>query len=151
MEDVDVVVIGSGQAGLSASHELTGVAVTSLRPRPGDGFALGTDDGALQARAVVVATGAYQRAHRPPWVGDLPAGLLVLDSTAYRNPGAVVMVGSGQTGCQLAEELVMAGRCVVLSWWRRASQSALSLPDLPGSARRIDAVSALTSAIRPNG
>jgi putative flavoprotein involved in K+ transport len=96
----------------------TGVQVRSLR-RGGDGtLTLGTDDGAISARAVVVATGAYPRAHRPDWVSSVPERLPVLDAADYRNPstlppGGVVVVGSGQTGCQLAEELHLAGRHVV--------------------------------------
>jgi putative flavoprotein involved in K+ transport len=53
----------------------------------------------------------------------LPAGLLQLDAEAYRNPaelppGAVLVVGSGQSGCQIAEELCEAGRDVFLSCGR---------------------------------
>lgn len=101
----------------------TGVGVTELRAVPEGGLRLETAEGAARAREVVVATGAFQEAYRPAWVADLPAGLPVLDSRGYRNPdhlpeGAVLVVGSGQTGCQIAEELALAGRRVVLACGR---------------------------------
>jgi putative flavoprotein involved in K+ transport len=85
-----------------------------------DGFHLQTTTGDLQARALVLATGAYQRAYRPPGAETLPPDLLRIDVEAYRNasalpPGPILVVGSGQSGCQLAEELHDAGREVVLS------------------------------------
>jgi putative flavoprotein involved in K+ transport len=193
-QDVDVVIVGAGQAGLATSHELTeagvehvlleqdtvasawrrrwdsfclvtpnatirlpggeyagddpdgflprdgvvdhlevyarsfgapvrsGVRVESLEQRDGT-LRLGTTAGPIRARAVVAATGAYQRALRPAWVGSLPGRLTVLEASGYRNPeslapGGVLVVGSGQTGCQLAEELFRAGRRVVLACGR---------------------------------
>lgn len=107
----------------------TGVEVRSLRGLPEGGLVLETDGGGgrseIRARAVVVATGAFQEAHRPAWTADVPDWLPVLDAADYRNPaalapGAVVIVGSGQTGCQLAEELALAGRRVVLACGRAA-------------------------------
>jgi putative flavoprotein involved in K+ transport len=99
-----------------------GIEVTSLRPLCG-GFALNTSAGELQARTVVLCTGAYQRPYRPPVAAALPPGLLQIDVGEYRNPealppGAVLVVGSGQSGCQLAEELHEAGREVFLSCGR---------------------------------
>jgi putative flavoprotein involved in K+ transport len=99
-----------------------GVDVMALRPTD-DGFLLETNAGPIRAGSVVVATGAYQRPHRPAAATELPAGLLQLDSTEYRNEGglpdgAVLVVGSGQTGCQIAEELLEAGREVFLSCGR---------------------------------
>jgi putative flavoprotein involved in K+ transport len=87
----------------------------------GLGFTLQTSDGAFHARSVVVCTGAYQRPHRP--TGAPSAGVVELDADAYTNeaalpPGKVLVVGSGQTGCQIAEELHEAGRVVVLSCGR---------------------------------
>jgi putative flavoprotein involved in K+ transport len=101
-----------------------GVGVTELRPAD-DGFRLETTDGAIAARTVVVCTGAFQRAFRPPGADGLPAGLLAIDTRDYRDPsslpeGAVLVVGNGQSGCQIAEELVDAGREVVLSCGRAA-------------------------------
>ncbi len=89
----------------------------------GDGFLLETSDGALSARVVALATGAYQRPHRPPGIEAIPANVALIDATTYRDeaalpPGAVLIIGSGQTGCQLAEELHEAGREVVVACGR---------------------------------
>jgi putative flavoprotein involved in K+ transport len=99
-----------------------GVAVTSLA-RAGDGFRLETGDGPIEARSVVVASGAYQRPHRPAGAATLPAGLHAIDVEGYANeralpPGRMLVVGSGQSGCQVADELARAGRDVVLACGR---------------------------------
>ena len=100
-----------------------GIEVESLNPVPGGGFALRTSDGELRARSVVVATGAYQRPHRPAAADTLPTDLPQLDVENYRSPGGlpqggVLIVGSGQSGCQVAEELLEAGRQVFLACGR---------------------------------
>ncbi len=101
----------------------TGVEVRSLEAAPGGGFLLRTSAGELRARQVVLASGAYQRPHRPPLASAFPTRLLVIDAEDYTNPdalppGQVLVVGSGQTGCQLAEELHMAGHEVSLACGR---------------------------------
>ncbi len=100
-----------------------GVAVMSLQPGSDGGFALETTAGPLKAERVVLSTGAYQRPRRPTGAASLPADLLQLDVDAYRNPaelplGPVLVVGSGQSGCQIAEELHEAGREVFLACGR---------------------------------
>jgi putative flavoprotein involved in K+ transport len=100
-----------------------GVNVTSVEPARGGGLLLRTSSGDIQADAVVLATGAYQKPHRPPGAASLPVGIHAIDSEAYRNPealpsGRVLVVGSGQTGCQIAEELNGVGREVVLACGR---------------------------------
>jgi cation diffusion facilitator CzcD-associated flavoprotein CzcO len=105
-----------------------GIEVTSLGPGPDGGFVLGTSAGEIDARTVVLSAGAYQRPHRPG-ADTLPKELLQIDVHDYRNPaelpeGAVLVVGSGQSGCQIAEELYLAGRDVALacgraSWFPR--------------------------------
>jgi putative flavoprotein involved in K+ transport len=97
-----------------------GVDVESVEP--GEGFRLRTSAGELRADAVVVATGTYRRPHLPPAASGLPPHL-VLTLDDYRSPaalpdGAVLVVGSGQSGCQIAEELHEAGREVVLACGR---------------------------------
>jgi putative flavoprotein involved in K+ transport len=102
-------------------HE--GVGVRSVRARERGGFVLETSSGRVESRRVVLATGAFQRQMRLPPGARLPAGLLALDAGDYRTPGdlpdgPVLVVGSGQSGCQIAEELVGAGRHVYLSCGR---------------------------------
>jgi putative flavoprotein involved in K+ transport len=100
-----------------------GVEVISLDGLPEGGFRLRTTEGGLRADRVVLATGAYQRPHRPAGAETLPAGILQIDADGYYNeaalpPGTVVVVGSGQTGCQIADELRDRGREVVLACGR---------------------------------
>jgi putative flavoprotein involved in K+ transport len=100
-----------------------GVAVTALAPGPDGGFVLETSAGSLAAETVVLATGAFQRPHRPTTAASLPSDLLQLDVEDYRNPaelpaGPVLVVGSGQSGCQISEELHEAGREVFLACGR---------------------------------
>jgi putative flavoprotein involved in K+ transport len=100
-----------------------GVEVTSLQPAGGGGFALETSAGRLAASTVVLSTGGYQRPQRPPQADALPADLLQIDARQYASPadlpaGPVLVVGSGQSGCQIAEELREAGRDVFLACGR---------------------------------
>ena len=100
-----------------------GVAVDSVQTRPDGGFVLRTTSGDLRADARVLATGAFQRAHRPSGAETLPGDLLQIDVEGYRNqaalpPGKALVIGSGQSGAQIAEELREAGREVYLSCGR---------------------------------
>lgn len=97
-----------------------GVNVNSLELARGGGFNVSTDSETLHADSVVLATGAFQRAHRPASAAKLPEDLLKIDISDYTNadalpPGRVLVVGSGQSGCQIAEELHEAGRDVVIA------------------------------------
>ena len=99
------------------------VAVKSVESLPGDGFVLRTAAGDIHANAVVLATGAYQRPHRPAAAKALPVELPQIDVDDYRNeqalpPGKVLIIGSGQSGCQIAEELREAGRDVIVACGR---------------------------------
>jgi putative flavoprotein involved in K+ transport len=74
----------------------------------------------IRARNVVVATGLYQKPKIPGFSADFPAEIMQIHSDAYRNPqqllsGAVLVVGSAQSGAQIAEELNEAGRRVYLA------------------------------------
>ena len=97
-----------------------GVEVTSVRRNAGRaGFRVQTTDGTIEARYVVAATGPFQRPVIPPVVED-DAGLLQMHSSGYRNPdqlpdGAVLVVGAGSSGVQIADELLRSGRRVYLS------------------------------------
>lgn len=96
------------------------VQVTRIEPIPG-GYRVQTVDGStLDAENVVIATGLFQKPKFPPGSSQLPAGIVQLHSSHYRNPdslppGAVLVVGTGQSGCQIAEELYQSGRRVYLS------------------------------------
>jgi len=96
-----------------------GVEVTRLRRRDGaSGFVAETADGAIEADNVVVATGPYQRALIPDLLRDHP--VFQVHASNYRSPeqlpsGAVLVVGAGASGAQIAEELQRAGRKVYLS------------------------------------
>jgi putative flavoprotein involved in K+ transport len=98
-----------------------GVKVTSLRKNRSDnGFVLETNNGVIETRVVCVATGAYQRPRIPSCSSAFPSEILQLHSSEYRNPSAlppgnVLVVGSGQSGAQIAEELNENGRKVYLS------------------------------------
>jgi putative flavoprotein involved in K+ transport len=94
--------------------------VSRLGTRPSGGFVLETSDGGVQADHVVVATGGYHVPRIPTVAPNLPNGIAQIHSHAYRNEaslpsGNVLVVGSGQSGVQIAEELVDAGRQVYLS------------------------------------
>jgi putative flavoprotein involved in K+ transport len=192
MESVDTVVIGAGQAGLSASYHLTqhgighvvlergkvgetwrserwdgfvlntpnwtldlpgfpyagpepdafaprleviryfeGYAASFSAPvregaevthvgRDRDGFRVDAGGDPLAARSVIVAAGSYQRPTPAPLGRHLSEQVFQLHTRDYRRPeqlpdGGVLVVGSGQSGCQIADELVDAGRRVVLS------------------------------------
>jgi len=97
-----------------------GVEVTSVQRNAGrPGFRVETSDGTIDARFVVAATGPFQRPVIPPIVPD-GAVPLQIHSSAYRNPqqlpeGAVLVVGAGSSGVQIADELRQSGRRVYLS------------------------------------
>ena len=95
----------------------TDVDVTGLAQSEG-GYRLTTSSGPIEARAVVVATGAYQRRYRP--ANELDPSIVQLSTDQYRNPGelnegGVLVIGSGQSGCQIAEDLLDSGRKVWLA------------------------------------
>lgn len=102
-----------------------GVEVTALHGgADGRGFRAETSAGTIAADNVVVATGPFQRPHIPAVV-PAELGLTQIHSNAYRNPGqlpdgAVLVVGAGSSGAQIAEELANAGRNVHLGVGRHS-------------------------------
>jgi len=86
----------------------------------GEGYRVKTDDKIYQARNVVMATGQFQKGKIPVFGANISADILQLHSGQYRNlsqlpQGAVLIVGSAQSGTQIAEELYQSGRTVYLS------------------------------------
>ncbi len=97
-----------------------GVEVTELRRNAGrPGFTVTTSQGTIEANNVVVATGPFQKPIIPALIPQ-DAGVTQIHSSAYRNPGqlpqgAVLVIGAGSSGVQIADELQRAGRKVYLS------------------------------------
>jgi putative flavoprotein involved in K+ transport len=97
-----------------------GVEVKKVQRKGGlRGFRVETSDGVIDADNVVAATGPFQRPVMPAVVPEY-AGLMQIHSSAYRNPGqlpegAVLVVGAGSSGVQIADELLRAGKRVYLS------------------------------------
>jgi putative flavoprotein involved in K+ transport len=97
-----------------------GVEVKALHKTvEGFGFRAETANGIIEARNVVVATGPFQKPIIPTVV-PAEAGIMQIHSGAYRNPaqlpdGAVLVIGAGSSGAQIADELQRAGRRVYLS------------------------------------
>lgn len=94
--------------------------VIRMTARPKGGFTLDTTGGVIEAREVVVATGSYHSPRIPELSSGLPDRLIQLHSHGYRSadrlpPGGVLVVGSGQSGVQIAEELLDAGRPTYLA------------------------------------
>jgi len=92
----------------------------SVQAEENGGYTVLAGEAALRARNVVVATGLFQREKIPAFARQIPARVTQIHVAAYRNPGAlppgaVLVVGSGQSGCQIAEELLQAGRKVYLA------------------------------------
>jgi putative flavoprotein involved in K+ transport len=88
--------------------------------RDGTRFTVETNQGTWSAANVVLANGAFQKPRIPPAAQQIPQHVLQLHSHDYRNPqqlpaGAVLVVGTGQSGGQITEDLLAAGREVHLA------------------------------------
>jgi len=106
-------------AALSNAPVRTGTAVTSLT-RDGDGYRLLTSGGEIDARTVVIASGACNLPHVPALRAALPASIAQFTTFDYRKPddlpdGGVMVVGPSATGLQLAAEIHHSGRPVTIS------------------------------------
>lgn len=97
-----------------------GVEVLRVRRRSSlDGFEVTTSTGDHTADQVVIAVGSYHQPKVPKLADRLPETILQIHSSDYKNPqslpeGSVLVVGTGQSGCQIAEDLHLAGRKVHL-------------------------------------
>jgi putative flavoprotein involved in K+ transport len=99
----------------------SGVQVQAVRPNSsGRGYVVETSADRFEVRNVVIATGLYQKPKIPAVSAEFPPQMKQIHSDEYRNPqslpdGGVLVVGSGQSGAQIAEELYQSGRRVYLS------------------------------------
>ncbi|WP_432412095.1 NAD(P)-binding domain-containing protein [Rasiella sp. SM2506] len=79
----------------------------------------GNVESSYRARNVIAACGFYQNIKIPNFSKNLPSTILQLDVKSYKNPdqtkGSVLVVGSGQSGIQIAEELAVSGKNVYLA------------------------------------
>jgi putative flavoprotein involved in K+ transport len=96
-----------------------GVTVNAVTQLPDGRFRAETSAGVIEARNVVSATGPFQVPVMPKVVPE-GAGIFQVHSAGYKNPdqlppGAVLVVGAGASGAQIAEELMASGRKVFLS------------------------------------
>lgn len=96
-----------------------GVQASSVQQRRGGGFTVRTEHEQLSADQVVIAIGNYHVPKIPAFAAELPSHVVQLHASEYKNPdalpkGAVLVVGTGQSGCQIAEDLHLAGRQVHL-------------------------------------
>jgi putative flavoprotein involved in K+ transport len=103
-------------APLRCNCRVTGLLQDALSGR----FLVETNRGMIDAVNVVVATGPFHLPNIPEFSASMPADLFQVHSRDYRNPsqlpaGGVLVVGSGASGAQIAEELNQAGRKVFLS------------------------------------
>src|SRR5712692_1776185 len=98
-----------------------GLRVTAVRQQPrGDGYLVEANNLTFETRNVVLATGAYPKPKLPTASAALPVDICQMPTSEYHNPqmlpsGAVLVVGTGQSGCQIAEDLYESGRQVYLS------------------------------------
>jgi putative flavoprotein involved in K+ transport len=98
-------------------HE--GVTVNQVQRTEAGLFAVATSIGDYTADQLVIAVGGYHKPKIPRLAERLPAEMVQLHSSEYKNPqslpeGGVLVVGTGQSGCQIAEDLHLAGRTVHL-------------------------------------
>jgi putative flavoprotein involved in K+ transport len=102
---------------LPVQYNTSVIEVTQLED--GNGYQVKTTDKIYQSRNIVMATGQFQKGKIPAFSANIPADILQLHSGRYRNvnqlpEGAVLVVGSAQSGTQTAEELYQSGRTVYL-------------------------------------
>ena len=110
----------AGYAAAIDAPVVLGTGVHRLSARTDGRFLLETNGGSMTARRVVVATGGFQVPKIPLMAAAMPPSLTQIHTHNYTRPdalpaGAVLVVGSGQSGAQIAEELHAAGRHVYLS------------------------------------
>jgi len=101
----------------------TRMTVTAVRQRDGGGFEVTANGETIQTRHVVVATGVANTTRTPKIAGAIDRSIEIFTTATYRRPsdlppGAVLVVGSAQSGGQIAEDLIDAGRTVYIATGR---------------------------------
>jgi putative flavoprotein involved in K+ transport len=143
--------------------------VTAVEPAGERGYRVRTTAGDLLAENVVIATGFHQMPKIPAMASALPGDIAQLHTDAYRNPaslpeGAVLVVGSAMSGCQIAEELYQAGRRVylatgatgrvprryrgrdIIDWLEQIGFFELTLEQMPPGSTRFDSIPHVSGA-----
>ena len=120
MKKDEIIAYLDGFVGMVNAPVLENTEVSRVRAREQGGYLVSTTQGEFSADQVVVASGGYHAPIVPRMAERLPAGIRQLQSSEYRNPqalpdGGVLVVGSGQSGAQIAEDLHLAGRKVFLA------------------------------------
>ena len=116
-----VVAYLQGYAESFAAPVREGVRVTAVETHPsGSGYTVATDGEVYETPVVVVATGFFEQPNVPDEAATLAPDIIQIHSSRYKKPealapGSVLVVGSGQSGCQIAKELHEGGRRVYLS------------------------------------
>jgi putative flavoprotein involved in K+ transport len=119
MTSADVVDLLTRYAEHVQAPVRTGTNVTSVR-RTHDGYQVATSNGEIRSRTVLIASGACNLPAVPEFASELPPEVEQLTPFGYRNAtqvpdGGVLVVGPSATGVQLAAELRLSGRPVILS------------------------------------
>ena len=94
--------------------------VTKVTKRPGGGYLVDSSQGNYSTDQVVIATGGYDNPIVPPFAANLDPSITQMHSVNYRRPsqmpaGATLIVGTGQSGVQLMEDMHLEGRDVHLA------------------------------------
>lgn len=115
----EVIAIFAGYADRFGLPLRTNTRVSAVEQGTHGGFLVHTQDITYHANNVVVATGLFQAPKVPAYAECIPSDIAQLHSAEYRNPkqlpaGGVLVVGSSQSGCQIAQEIQQSGRPVFL-------------------------------------
>lgn len=152
-----------GYAGSFGAPVRENTELTSLDQLPNGLYRLKANDDFYECRAVVIASGSMSRPRMPAVAQKLPGDIANLTVGTYKNArtlpdGAVLIVGSAQSGCQVAEDLIAAGRQVFLcasrvgriprkyrgrdifAWWREMGFWEVGVDELEDPAMQFAAL-----------
>jgi putative flavoprotein involved in K+ transport len=120
MPRAEVIAFFERYAGMIQAPIRYDTPVHSVEPIGDRRYRIETGNGPIEAKNVVIATGFFQNPKIPALAARIDPGVAQMHTHDYRNPeslppGAVLVVGSAMSGCQIAEELYLAGRQVYLS------------------------------------